>query len=65
MAESRISEIEEDIATVKVNNSNWHGDAVCLAYLTELQKEKNLLRQQQVPPPAPVSGKLSLPIDFL
>ena len=52
MAEKRISEIEEEIAIVKGNNFNWHSNTGCLACLTELQRERNLLLHQNE-----VSGK--------
>ena len=52
---TRIAEIEQDIANLKTQNLNWHSDAGCLAYLTELQKEKNFIQQQLSPTPA--SGK--------
>ncbi len=50
---TRIAEIEKDIAILKTQNLNWHSDAGCLAYLTELQKEKNFIQQLLLSTPAP------------
>jgi hypothetical protein len=38
-------EIEAEINAVKQNNANWASNAVVLAYITELLKEKNLIGQ--------------------